>query len=121
PPEQLPHIFDRFYQVDGSATRRHQGLGLGLALVRELTARHGGDVTATSDSGHGTTFVLRFPHALQATQSAMENAEEKPDQLANDPLRTFDRKASARALTTDEPAEAEEPVEATPENTERTD
>jgi len=121
PAEQLPHIFDRFYQVDGSATRRHQGLGLGLALVRELTARHGGDVTATSDSGHGTTFVLRFPHALQATQSAMENAEEKPDQLANDPLRTFDRKASARALAAQEPVEPQEQIEAMPETTERAD
>jgi signal transduction histidine kinase len=121
PAEQLPHIFDRFYQVDGSATRRHQGLGLGLALVRELTARHGGDVTATSDSGHGTTFVLRFPHALQATQSGMEDVEEKPDQLANDPLRTFDRKASARALAADEPAEPQEPIEVMPETTERAD
>ena len=98
PAEQLPHIFDRFYQVDGSATRRHQGLGLGLALVRELITRHGGDVTATSDTGHGTTFVLRFPHALQATQIDMTNSEEKPDHLADDPLRTFDRKASARAI-----------------------
>jgi len=98
PAEQLPHIFDRFYQVDGSATRRHQGLGLGLALVRELITRHGGDVTATSNSGHGTTFVLRFPHALQVTQSVMSNSEETPDRLADDPLRTFDRKASARAI-----------------------
>jgi signal transduction histidine kinase len=98
PAEQLPHIFDRFYQVDGSATRRHQGLGLGLALVRELITRHGGDVTATSNTGHGTTFVLRFPHALQASQIDMTNSEEKPDQLADDPLRTFDRKASARAI-----------------------
>ena len=98
PAEQLPRIFDRFYQVDGSATRRHQGLGLGLALVRELITRHGGDVTATSDTGHGTTFVLRFPHALQATQIDMTNSEEKPDHLADDPLRTFDRKASARAI-----------------------
>ncbi|WP_045836509.1 ATP-binding protein [Hyphomicrobium sp. 99] len=98
PAEQLPHIFDRFYQVDGSATRRHQGLGLGLALVRELITRHGGDVTATSDSGHGTTFILRFPHALQITQFDMSNSEEKPDGLADDPLRTFDRKASARAI-----------------------
>ncbi|MBY0560581.1 ATP-binding protein [Hyphomicrobium sp.] len=98
PAEQLPHIFDRFYQVDGSATRRHQGLGLGLALVRELITRHGGNVTATSNSGSGTTFVLRFPHALQVTQSDMSNSEEKPDGLADDPLRTFDRKASARAI-----------------------
>jgi signal transduction histidine kinase len=120
PAEQLPHIFDRFYQVDGSATRRHQGLGLGLALVRELITRHGGDVTATSDAGHGTTFVLRFPHALQDTQSNMAIGEEKPDRLADDPLRTFDRKASARAITAEEPAAIEEPTEALPENDERT-
>ncbi|HVZ03756.1 ATP-binding protein [Hyphomicrobium sp.] len=98
PPEQLPHIFDRFYQVDGSATRRHQGLGLGLALVQELITRHGGDVTASSDSGRGTTFVLRFPHAQRDTQQSMGNSEPTPDRLANDPLRTFDRKASARAI-----------------------
>ncbi|MBS0251920.1 MAG: response regulator [Proteobacteria bacterium] len=102
PAEQLPHIFDRFYQVDGSATRRHQGLGLGLALVRELMTRHGGDVTATSDAGRGTTFVLRFPHALDATQFEMANLEDKPDRLADDPLRTFDRKASAQAIMVSE-------------------
>jgi signal transduction histidine kinase len=109
PAEQLPHIFDRFYQVDGSATRRHQGLGLGLALVRELIARHGGDVTATSDTGHGTTFILRFPHALEATQFDMSTSEEKPDPLADDPLRAFDRKASANALLGTEMQEYSEP------------
>lgn len=118
PAEQLPHIFDRFYQVDGSATRRHQGLGLGLALVRELITRHGGSVTATSNSGHGTTFVLRFPHALRATQSDMSDSEEKPDGLADDPLRTFDRKASARALiANDKPApEIKDPSAQQPED-----
>ncbi|HML27727.1 MAG TPA: ATP-binding protein [Hyphomicrobium sp.] len=105
PAEQLPHIFDRFYQVDGSATRRHQGLGLGLALVRELMTRHGGDVTATSHTGRGTTFVLRFPHALEASKFSMTSSEETPDQLADDPLRTFDRKASARAIMVSETPE----------------
>jgi signal transduction histidine kinase len=105
PPEQLPHIFDRFYQVDGSATRRHQGLGLGLALVRELITRHGGDVAVSSDSGRGTTFVLRFPHQDDA-QLLEGKPETPPDTLANDPLRVFDRKASARALAEDEPAPA---------------
>lgn len=109
PAEQLPHIFDRFYQVDGSATRRHQGLGLGLALVRELMTRHGGDVTATSDTGRGTTFVLRFPHALDSTQFDMANFEDKPDHLADDPLRTFDRKASARAIMVSENSSATTP------------
>ncbi|MBS0234723.1 MAG: response regulator [Proteobacteria bacterium] len=110
PAEQLPHIFDRFYQVDGSATRRHQGLGLGLALVRELITRHGGDVTATSDTGHGTTFILRFPHAVEATQLDMSTSEEKSDRLADDPLRTFDRKASASAIFITETPDALPPA-----------
>jgi signal transduction histidine kinase len=109
PAEQLPHIFDRFYQVDGSATRRHQGLGLGLALVRELITRHSGDVTATSDAGHGTTFILRFPHLIEATLSDMSSSEEKPDRLADDPLRTFDRKASASAMLVTESQEVSQP------------
>ncbi len=117
PAEQLPHIFDRFYQVDGSATRRHQGLGLGLALVRELITRHGGDVTASSDSGHGTTFVLRFPHALRDTQRNLADFEERPDGLANDPLRTFDRKASLLAITAAaEPAAVQPPAAVTVSN-----
>ncbi|MFA5958650.1 ATP-binding protein [Hyphomicrobium sp.] len=123
PAEQLPHIFDRFYQVDGSATRRHQGLGLGLALVRELMTRHGGDVVATSDTGHGTTFVLRFPHALEATQFDMINSEDKPDGLADDPLRTFDRKASAQAMMVTDTPESfmREPADETSEPDSRAD
>jgi signal transduction histidine kinase len=110
PPEQLPHIFDRFYQVDGSATRRHQGLGLGLALVRELISRHGGDVSVSSDSGRGTTFVLRLPH-LEGVETAQAKTD-APDKLADDPLRIFDRKASARALADEKPTPAPRPVEA---------
>jgi signal transduction histidine kinase len=109
PAEQLPHIFDRFYQVDGSATRRHQGLGLGLALVRELLTRHGGDVTASSDSGRGTTFILRIPHAQHDIQTDMGQSEPTPDRLTNDPLRTFDRKATAHALTVPDPTPVSPP------------
>jgi signal transduction histidine kinase len=122
PAEQLPHIFDRFYQVDGSATRRHQGLGLGLALVRELMTRHGGEVTATSATGHGTTFLLRFPHALEATNIEMSSSEEKPDGLADDPLRMFDRMASARAIAVNQgssPAEQTTQAEIQPADSAR--
>jgi signal transduction histidine kinase len=69
-----------------------------LALVRELMTRHGGDVSAKSDSGRGTTFLLRFPHASEATPLSMSSSEEKPDRLADDPLRVFDRMASTRAI-----------------------
>ena len=63
-PEFLPFVFDRFRQGDGSSTRRFGGLGLGLALVRELVELHGGTVHADSaGSGKGATFVVAFPIA----------------------------------------------------------
>jgi signal transduction histidine kinase/CheY-like chemotaxis protein len=61
-PEFLPHIFDRFRQADASASRTHGGLGIGLALVRQLAELHGGRVSASSDGeGHGSTFVVKLP------------------------------------------------------------
>ncbi len=63
-PELLPHIFDRFRQGDSSSTRHSGGLGLGLTLVREIVALHGGTVSASSAGlGAGATFVVRLPAA----------------------------------------------------------
>ncbi|MBN1487377.1 MAG: GAF domain-containing protein [Anaerolineae bacterium] len=61
PAEQLSRIFDRFYQVDGSATRRFGGTGLGLALVKEIVEAHDGTVTVESQLGEGSTFVVYLP------------------------------------------------------------
>ncbi|HEX5707767.1 MAG TPA: response regulator [Pyrinomonadaceae bacterium] len=64
-PEFLPHVFDRFRQADGSTTRQHGGLGLGLAIVRALTDLHGGWVRAESDGlGAGARFTLGLPCAI---------------------------------------------------------
>ncbi|HXS26037.1 MAG TPA: ATP-binding protein [Steroidobacteraceae bacterium] len=72
PPELLPHVFDRFRQGDSSTTRHTSGLGLGLALVREIVALHGGTVSASSDGqGRGATFTVRLP-ALRARSSAID-------------------------------------------------
>lgn len=61
-PEFLRHLFSRFRQADGTTTRRHGGLGLGLAIAQQLVELHGGVVSASSDGhGHGATFTVRLP------------------------------------------------------------
>ncbi len=60
----LPHVFERFRQADATTTRRHGGLGLGLALVRHLVESHGGMVRVESEGeGRGATFVVMLPAA----------------------------------------------------------
>lgn len=61
PEDQLERIFERFYQVDGSTRRRYGGVGLGLALVKELTEFHLGKVSVHSAPGRGSTFRLELP------------------------------------------------------------
>jgi class 3 adenylate cyclase len=61
PPEQLGRIFDRFTQVEGSATRRYEGSGIGLALVKEIVTLHGGTIEVESDLGRGSTFTISLP------------------------------------------------------------
>ncbi|MGI8934465.1 MAG: response regulator [Phormidesmis sp.] len=59
--DQLPCLFERFRQADGSANRSYEGTGLGLSLVKELSALHGGQVTVQSVYGEGTTFTIDLP------------------------------------------------------------
>ncbi|MBW4655310.1 MAG: response regulator [Kaiparowitsia implicata GSE-PSE-MK54-09C] len=56
--DQIPHLFERFRQADGSTNRSYEGSGLGLALVKELVDMHGGKVSVESDYGNGTTFTI---------------------------------------------------------------
>ena len=84
PADFLPYVFDRFRQADGTTTRAHNGLGLGLAIVRHLVELHGGSVRAESGgNGHGSTFVVRLPIAAVRMRS---DAPEPLQNSSNDPV-----------------------------------
>ena len=79
PADFLPHVFERFRQADGSTTRRHGGLGLGLAIVRHIVEMHGGTVSAESgDPDMGASFVLALPLAAGARIEPAAAAPEVP-------------------------------------------
>src|SRR5437868_4484268 len=61
PPEQLPHIFDKFFQADNQAAAATKGTGLGLAIAKEIVEAHGGQIEVDSTVGKGTTFVVTLP------------------------------------------------------------
>ncbi len=61
PAAEVPRLFERFHRVEGTRARTHEGSGIGLALVQELTKMHGGEIRAESQLGVGTTFTVTLP------------------------------------------------------------
>jgi signal transduction histidine kinase/class 3 adenylate cyclase len=76
PRDQLTRIFDRFTQVEGGATRRYEGSGIGLALVKEIVALHGGTIAAESDLGRGSIFTITLPRGNVTQDHVLEAPEE---------------------------------------------
>jgi signal transduction histidine kinase len=74
PPDDLPHVFDRFYRVRTEATREIEGNGLGLAIVKSVVAQYGGAVAVESVLGQGSCFRVSLPVALRPACAEMEAA-----------------------------------------------
>ncbi|WP_405877194.1 HAMP domain-containing histidine kinase [Streptomyces sp. NBC_01136] len=68
-PEDLPSVFDRFWRAEKSRSRRTGGSGLGLSIVRQLVAAHGGTVAVTSELGAGSVFTLRLPGTVPPVEA----------------------------------------------------
>ena len=103
-PEVLPHVFERFRQADSSTTRRHGGLGIGLAIVRQLVDLHGGSVAASSEGvGRGASFTVTLPVATSGTAET-ERAADSGAALEASPTRL----AGARILVVDDDADTQD-------------
>lgn len=96
--KDLPFIFDRFRQADGSATRKYQGAGIGLALARELVLEQGGELRARSEEGRGSCFTVELPFGPDHPPGTTD-ADPDPDPDADDAIarmyRTADRTVTA--------------------------
>ncbi len=72
PPDDLPHVFERFYRADRSRTRSSGGSGLGLAIAKHLVEMQGGRISATSTPGHGSVFAFWLPSAREPVPAPSE-------------------------------------------------
>jgi PAS domain S-box-containing protein len=79
-PEFLPHVFERFRQADSRLSREYGGLGLGLAISRELIELHGGTIRAESDGlGRGATFFVTLPRSIASSETRFDMTGGYPD------------------------------------------
>ena len=107
-PDFLPHVFERFRQADGATTQRHTGLGLGLAIVRQLVELHGGTVHAASPGvGRGATFTVRLPMSADEAQAghAATLGERRTAASTASPMPRLPRLDELRILVVDDSAD----------------
>ena len=107
-PDFLPSAFDRFRQADGATTRRHTGLGLGLAIVRQLVELHGGTVHAASPGiGQGATFTVCLPKSVGASRvgHAAPLGERRIAAATASPMLRLPRLDGLRILVVDDSAD----------------
>jgi PAS domain S-box-containing protein len=105
----LPFVFDRFRQLDGSTTRRHGGLGLGLSIVRQLVEMHGGTVHAENNkTGKGASFTVSLPLLNEEKPPAQINSVSALKQLPETTLNAPERLAGLRILIVEDEDDSSE-------------
>ncbi|HEU5036272.1 MAG TPA: SpoIIE family protein phosphatase [Nocardioides sp.] len=110
PDSEMPHLFERFHRVAGARSRTHEGSGIGLALVAELVALHGGRIEVASRVGEGSTFTVRLPQGrdhLPADQ--VREGEAVAPQVEEGPASQLIAQALSWLPSDDVPILAEEP------------
>jgi signal transduction histidine kinase len=75
PAEDLPHLFQKFYRVDNSATRTIGGTGLGLFICRKIIELYGGRIWAESEVGKGSSFYINLPRLSTKKAAEMQTTE----------------------------------------------
>jgi signal transduction histidine kinase/DNA-binding response OmpR family regulator/anti-sigma regulatory factor (Ser/Thr protein kinase) len=80
--DELPHLFERFHRVPGATARTREGTGIGLALVQELAALHGGAVSVASEPGVGSTFTVALPYGAPDLGADEVRAAAQPSEAA---------------------------------------
>ncbi|HSC24196.1 MAG TPA: PAS domain S-box protein [Casimicrobiaceae bacterium] len=117
PADFLPHIFGRFTQRDSTPGRSHGGLGLGLAISKQLVELHGGSISAKSPGeGKGATFIVRLPLALVESDRDSHLHDETHFEGAGEQPPAMPELEAARILVVDDEADARELVRAVLEN-----
>ncbi len=101
--EFLPYIFDRFSQAERHMTRKHGGLGLGLAIVRHLVEMHGGSIQVESPGeGQGATFTVDLPMSFDQSELASGNDAVDDSEAADHPNESAPRLKDLRVLVVDD-------------------
>ncbi|MEA2337866.1 MAG: hypothetical protein QOE82_1873, partial [Thermoanaerobaculia bacterium] len=101
-PKYLPHVFEPFSQEDGSMTRSHEGIGIGLSIVRSLVELHGGRIRAESGGeGQGAKFTIELP-VIESRPAVIERAAKPPAAAAKSPETTLPRLSGIRVLVIDD-------------------
>jgi PAS domain S-box-containing protein len=102
PPDELPHIFDRFHRVEGARGRTFEGTGIGLALVSELVRFHGGEIGLESEEGKGSIFKVSIPYGSDRprARSAGEGVGQPGSAITGTFVEEAERWVGARCMET---------------------